>query len=136
MKGDTNITEEGKRKDQSSGLLGEPLTLLEAKLYAAIREGGKAPVHPEVLYERVYAAEASYNPDIIWVMIQRLRDKIGDLEIITHHGEGYTSRRAEIEAEFSEKGIPDIRGEATESGTAFGSEIERFIEPIHRITSR
>lgn len=89
---------EGKRKDQTF-FLGEPLTMGELQMYRAIcLATSEGPISAEQLHKEVFHNQCCVDGDRknVWVTISRIRDKLGEEEIIFNK-QGYLSRRTLIE---------------------------------------
>ena len=95
------IEKESDRKDQTD-LLGEPLTFLEDRCYKLIHLNAEKPISKSDLFRQLYGKEPISNNskdlERAWVLVSRIRNKLGFNSIVTLWGKGYVSKRAYIEA--------------------------------------
>jgi hypothetical protein len=100
---------EGKRSDQHTGLLGRDLSAREDRLNRFIYFGSFAgPVTVKEIANEFFNGQEEGIREAVWVLVSRLRSKLGEEAIVTAHGRGYLSRRALIEKEVFENDLSGI----------------------------
>ena len=86
-------------REDFSPLLGTPLSVHEEECYGIIvQETPRGPVSTENIYKTLFDKPESYklsrnDQALIWVLVARLRNKMGHEELIGKPGLGYQSRR-------------------------------------------
>ena len=90
---------EGSRRDQTK-FLGRELSSRENQFYTILSDHtSEKPISAERLYRQVYNYEIPNKKSAcaaIWILVKRVRAKLGDEAIITRNRLGYLSRRSII----------------------------------------
>lgn len=83
--------------------LGRQLGRMEGKVYQIIFNSGIKPISSVEIFREIFPLEERAGRDEsrgsqeIWMVVSRIRDKLGETAILTHEEGGFTSRKAMID---------------------------------------